>query len=440
MKGSDSGVPYAAYIAPSNPDSGTYGGMSFVIFRAEGHPCLIGLVIGTQGLAPDEAILGRPGHARKVRAICDWLNHEFGGGGQVAWAKQDPTRTDIPAPDNIQREWSEYDRLFGRYGHVVYGLYKPTGDRAGTGAALSAMLDLMFEERGHKPLKEFQQDYEAVRSRWFACLMPEFTRDGVLDLLKRRRFVILQGPPGTGKTRMARQILKSDYADFGRSVQFHPSTTYENFIGGLAPVQGREEGLGFRFAPKRGFLLEAAAAANVSDKPYLLHIDEINRADLSKILGEAIFLFEPSPESIRDIGLVYDFGEPFGDTFRLPENVHVLGTMNTADRSIAMVDLAVRRRFAFASLWPSMQVVEERGSPLSRRAFRELIAIFIEHASDEALALVPGHSYFIAEDDDTARVNLRTSLLPLLTEYLAQGYVGGFAEPMRGYIQWLDAQ
>jgi 5-methylcytosine-specific restriction enzyme B len=68
MKGGDAGVPYAAYIHPSNADSGGYGGMSFVIFPADDAPCLVAMVIGTQGLAPDEAILGRPGHARKIRS------------------------------------------------------------------------------------------------------------------------------------------------------------------------------------------------------------------------------------------------------------------------------------------------------------------------------------------------------------------------------------
>lgn len=74
----DSGVPFAAYIHPSNPRSGPYSGLSFVLFPAAGRPCLIGMVIGTQGLSPDEVILGRPGHARKMRAICAWLNHEYG--------------------------------------------------------------------------------------------------------------------------------------------------------------------------------------------------------------------------------------------------------------------------------------------------------------------------------------------------------------------------
>jgi 5-methylcytosine-specific restriction protein B len=102
MKGSDAGVTYAAYIHPSNADAGAYGGMCFEIFPVEGAPCLVAMGIGTQGLAPDAKILGRPGHARKMQAICTWLNHQFGRGVQVAWAKQDPTRVDIDVPTPIK--------------------------------------------------------------------------------------------------------------------------------------------------------------------------------------------------------------------------------------------------------------------------------------------------------------------------------------------------
>ena len=171
----------------------------------------------------------------------------------------------------------------------------------------------------------------------------------------------------------------------------------------------------------------------------MLHIDEINRADLGKILGEAIYLFEPDPESPREISLAYDFGAPFFRKLQIPNNLHVLGTMNSADRSIAILDVAVRRRFAFLSLWPSLKVVEEHGCELSQSAFQELLSIFIEHAPDEALALVPGHSYFLGTDERLARRNLKTSLLPLLTEYLAQGYVSGFAESIRAYVQGLES-
>jgi 5-methylcytosine-specific restriction protein B len=442
MKGSEAGVPYAAYIDPSNADAGGYGGMCFVIFPAEGAPCLVTMGIGTEGLAPDEAILGRPGHARKIKAICTWLNHRFGSGVQIAWAKHDPTRVDIDVPQNIQKAWANYDRAFKKYGRHSYAIYRPTDDRAGTIAALTAMLDILFQERGHPPLKEFQDDALAVQSAWFEHLMPTTTRNDVVALLKTRRYVIIQGPPGTGKTRMARQMLEGDYAGIGQTIQFHPNTTYESFVGGLAPLEestGGNGALGFRFAPKPGFLIQAAARARENSQNYLLHIDEINRADLGKILGEAIYLFEPDPESPRDITLAYDFGKPFFHKLQLPNNLHVLGTMNSADRSIAILDVAVRRRFAFLSLWPSLKAVQEYGCELGQKAFQELVSIFIEHAADEALSLVPGHSYFLGRDEDRARTNLKTNLVPLLTEYLAQGYVSGFAEPIRAYLQWLES-
>jgi 5-methylcytosine-specific restriction protein B len=443
MKGSDAGVPYAAYIHPSNPDAGAYGGMSFAIFPVEGAPCLVAMVLGTQGLAPDETILGRPGHARKMQAICTWLNHRFGDGAQVAWAKQDPTLTDIDVPAQIQNAWTSYERAFKKYGRWLYAMYRPSDDRTGTLAALTAMLDILFEERGHTTLKEFQNDAAEVQSAWFEHLMPNTTRNDVVGLLKTRRYVIIQGPPGTGKTRMARQTLARDYGGVGQTIQFHPNTTYENFVGGLAPLQGRASGndtLGFRFAPKPGFLMEAAARACENPaQNYLLHIDEINRADLGKILGEAIYLFEPDPESRREISLAYDFGTPFFRELYLPENLHVLGTMNSTDRSIAILDVAVRRRFAFLSLWPSMAVVEEHGCELSQKAFRELVSTFVEYAATDALPLVPGHSYFLGKDEARVKTNLKTSLVPLLTEYLAQGYVSGFAEAIRAYLQWLES-
>ncbi len=152
--------------------------------------------------------------------------------------------------------------------------------------------------------------------------------------------------------------------------------------------------LGFRFTPVPGFLMEAAAQAlQHPSSNYLLHIDEINRADLGKILGEAIFLLEPTA-SDRKIELPYDFGEPFHRTFFMPNNLHILGTMNSADRSIAIVDVAVRRRFAFVSLWPRMSVVEQFGCATMQKAFRDLISIFVEHAAEDAFPLVPAIRIF----------------------------------------------
>jgi 5-methylcytosine-specific restriction protein B len=432
----ETGVQFAAYINPSNPTRGAYGGFSFVIFPVAGMPCLVGLCVGTQGLAPDETVLGRSGHGRKVRAIADWLNVEFGKGSQVAWAKQDPTRTDISVPDELQQKWSEYKSVFVRYGTEVYILFRPTSDVAVTTEAVKALLDLAFVERGYPPMAPCLADYNQIRTKWFDQLMPVVEPDHVKETLALRRFVILQGPPGTGKTKMATDLLANQYGGNGRTIQFHANTTYESFVGGLAPVHS-DGALGLQFAPVMGFLMEAAKTAAENSKPYLLHIDEINRADLSKILGEALLLFEAKTDRERSVTLSYDFGEPFHRNLYLPGNLHILGTMNSADRSIAIVDVAVRRRFGFMSLWPQMSVVEEHGCELMQTAFRDLVSVFVEHASEDAFNLVPGHSYFLESDDIKARDSLKINLAPLLEEYLAQGYVGGFAEPIRGYLQWI---
>jgi 5-methylcytosine-specific restriction protein B len=433
------GVPFASLIHPSNPDSGAYGGMSFVVFPIPDGPSMLAMVIGTQGLSPDEEVLARPGHGRKVSAICNWLNKKYGQGNLLAWAKQDPVRIDLDVPGNIKRLFPEYNSIFERYGKVIYGFFVPNGNLDASADALKAFLDLMFEERGIYPLKSAADDSARIRSEYFTHLMPDVTEEEVYKLLQERRFVVLQGPPGTGKTRMALQLLHKAYKGNGFSIQFHPNTTYENFVGGLAPVQTSDV-MGFRFAPQQGFLMKAASIAfQYPGQPFLLHIDEINRADLAKVLGEAIFLLESRSDEQRELELPYDFGEPFQNKLHLPDNLYILGTMNSADRSIAIVDVAVRRRFSFVKLWPQLKVVQENAGELMNKAFMELVTIFVEYASDDALALVPGHSYFLEKDDVKAARYLKVNLAPLLEEYLTQGYVAGFADPINAYLQWIES-
>jgi 5-methylcytosine-specific restriction protein B len=284
----ETGVTYAAYIHPSNPNSGPYGGMSIAIFPVEDGACLLSFVVGTQGLSPDEDVLGRPGHARKVQAICAWLNAKYGRGKLAAWAKEDPVRTDQAIPDNVANQFQAYQNVFKRYGKELYGICAPD-DHAAATDAIAAFLDLMFEERGHLPLTGSRADSERIRSDWFQHLMPDTSAIEVVKRLQERRFVILQGPPGTGKTRMALELLNEAYGLNGKTIQFHPNTSYDQFIGGLAPIHTTET-LGLRFAPQMGYLMDAAnAAINQPTKPFLLVIDEINRADLSKVLGKLSF-------------------------------------------------------------------------------------------------------------------------------------------------------
>ena len=426
-------VPFSAIIHESNPTSGGYSGMSFVIFPVENGPAMIAMVVGTQGLSPDENIIGKPGHSRKMNAIVKWLNTQYSGNEPIAWAKKDAVRTDINIPENVITEYPEYKEVFDRYGKEIYGFCIAKDEMAEK--ALKAFLDFNFEERGYTPLSAAQDEYDKIKQSYFSHLMPTVDLQKVGQLLKQRKYVVLQGPPGTGKTRLANKLLDEVYENRGMTIQFHPNITYENFIGGLFPQSTGTE-LGLNFEITQGHLLDAVEKAKNADGDVLLVIDEINRADLAKVLGEAIYGLEAYED--RTIQLPYDFGGDIGQELTFPDNLHILGTMNTADRSIAILDVAIRRRFAFLSMWPQAEVVNEQGNEITQEAYHKLLSIFINYASEDAFDLMPGHSYFIAHEDVDAATQMQTNLIPLLKEYLAQGYIANFADAIHAYIQEIE--
>ena len=434
----DKNVPFSAIINPSAPDSGGYSGMSFVIFPVKDGPPMIAMVVGTMGLSPDEHILGRPGHSRLVYAISKWLNHTFKDPDKrrpIAWAKQEALRIDKSVPESVQKGFPLHKDIFNKYGKEIYGFCE--GHTQVLERSLKAFLDLNFEERGYTPLKSYQNEHEGLKSEYFNFLMPKITEQEVFDLLNARKFVVLQGPPGTGKTRLSQNLLRELYNGNGTTIQFHPNTTYETFIGGLFPETSGNKELGLTFSLKKGSLLEAVEAAKKAEpNNYLLVIDEINRADLAKVLGEAIFCLEPYDE--REVKLNYHY-ENIGDKLMLPKNLHILGTMNTADRSIAILDVAIRRRFAFVDLWPDISVIEQLGTSESLRIYQSLLSIFIDYANDDSIALMPGHSYFIEYQGMNQIYHMKTNLLPLLKEYLANGYVPSFADNIHSFIQEVES-
>jgi len=167
--------------------------------------------------------------------------------------------------------------------------------------------------------------------------------------IKRKGQAILYGPPGTGKTFVAERLAKHLIAEdngFSDLVQFHPAYAYEDFIQGIRPVNKSDGGLEYPVVPGR--FLEFCKAAAQRDGNCVLIIDEINRANLSRVFGELMYLLEYRDREIPLAG---------GGKFKIPANIYIIGTMNTADRSIAMVDHALRRRFAFIALYPNYQVL-----------------------------------------------------------------------------------
>lgn len=194
----------------------------------------------------------------------------------------------------------------------------------------------------------------AVTDELVASLhMPREVLQEWLDLLGDRRQLVFYGPPGTGKTFVAealgRHIIGSD-TNHLRTVQFHPSYAYEDFFEGLRPtVEDGNVTYQVVPGPLRTLVAEATTPGNES-RPYVLVIDEMNRANLAKVFGELYYLLEYRDQSIS---LQYSSDSDF----RLPKNLFIIGTMNTLDRSISMVDAAIRRRFPFVELHPSVEPV-----------------------------------------------------------------------------------
>jgi 5-methylcytosine-specific restriction protein B len=416
------GVPYAGLIHPDNPPSGPYGGTSVVWFPTREEGSLIGLLVGTRGLSPDEGILTRPGHRRRVAALRRYLSRS----GVESWTKPDPSALGVQIPRVVQARFPGFEHAFRRYSREMYCIASVSSKGETTRRVVQAFFDLYAHERGWKVLKQYESEYEALHGSLREDLFPTVTSDTVNALLRQRRFVVLQGPPGTGKTRMAQEVRDRFFATRGMTIQFHPAVTYEDFVVGLSPDP---TGGTLRFDVRRGWLVEAAIAAK--EGPFLLIVDEVNRADLGKVLGEAIYLFEAGEVGgahARQVRLPHAVDGEY--LFSIPDNLYLLATMNTADRSIASMDLAVRRRFAFVTMLPERAVLVNQDLSLALDIFDQLTDVFVEHAPDDALDLLPGHAYFLAKNEAELRERFHYELLPLLDEYLRQGFLGPAASEL----------
>lgn len=277
------------------------------------------------------------------------------------------------------------------------------------------------------------------------------TRDHLerlLDSIHTRKNLVIQGPPGTGKTFIARRIawcvIGRKDSDPIKMVQFHQSYAYEDFVQGYRPT--RDGG----FDIKDGvFCRFCQHALDDPGTPYVFIIDEINRGNLSRIFGELLMLIEADKRTGRyAVSLAYS-----DERFHVPENVHILGMMNTADRSLALVDYALRRRFAFETLAPAYGRLEFKRFLESKGTEPAVISRIVERMGElnrkiaEDPELGPGfeigHSYFVPDDGEGISEDRYTHIVhsqiePLLREYWfdspddvekAVAMLGGNGEP-----------
>jgi DNA polymerase III delta prime subunit len=277
----------------------------------------------------------------------------------------------------------------------------------------SATFDLLDWLRSGKHERRRGPDLAALADE---ILIAENELQNIRDLLEDKKQVIFQGPPGTGKTYIARNLAGclAGREDRVQLVQFHPSYSYEDFVQGYRPtLKDGKAGFELRDGPLR----RMAKLAEKSEEKHFLIIDEINRGNLAKILGELYFLLEYRDQKIE---LQYT-NRPFS----LPPNLYIIGTMNTADRSIALVDLALRRRFRFVEFHPDKPPIEGLlGKYLRRHELRQFLWIedVLKEANeklDDRHAAI-GPSYFMDEELDSAKIEViwRHSVLPYIEERL----------------------
>ncbi len=250
--------------------------------------------------------------------------------------------------------------------------------------------------------------------------MDEANYEDLKGLLKYKKNIIIEGPPGVGKTYTAKKLSYSliGYCDDSHvmMVQFHQSYSYEDFIMGYRPTK---DGFELREGPFYKFCIEASNNVN---EDYFFIIDEINRGNLSKVFGELLVLIE-SDKRGEKLKLIYS-----GELFYVPENLYLIGLMNTADRSLTMMDYALRRRFAFFQMKPAFnnKNFKERLLKINNESLTKLVecikTLNINILNDDSLGegFEIGHSYFCFEEELTSdRLNaiVKYELLPLIKEY-----------------------
>lgn len=436
---------YFGFINPEEDPSGVFHDFSFTIFPsnpqdvdANGNtkPWLVCLGIGSSGFKNDYEAASFPGLRRIFSKLVD----------EEGFCKTDFLDIETSLPKSFR----ENPKLI----HFKKTLKKNNYDKV---LPACQIVDDPESDTGKKVISAFVAGYAKLREwatndpqrKAISKALESFLKqdhtidedeDEVSKLLIERRFVVLQGPPGTGKTRTAKAVVDKLNA-VSIFTQFHAETSYSDFIYGIRPDIKKDS---ISYIPVIGKFTEALLEAQKPNSGnVVLIIDEINRANLANVLGPIFYLFEHKMEaSSVKIEITSDL-----KIDKLPDNLYVIATMNTADRSLAVVDFALRRRFAWYDLKPksisgkkkkltdiNVLEIENSDNFFFVEDYTKVSEIFYWHASSPELSLQPGQGYFIALNIEEMTNRIKYEIFPLIKEYIQEGLLRSAKEEFNNYF------
>lgn len=409
------GAAYWGFLNPEEETSGQYSDFSFVVFPdsySEVKTCVVCLGVGSSGFRNDYHLAALPG-IRRMFLKLKGQNTFF----KASFSDIESTSTDLL--NEITTSHSQLTTVVKRYKTVLPASCIVNPQEENGMKIIYAWLATYAKIRSWAT-NEKQRD--AIKEALSEISNPEVHNEenDIKGLLEKRKYIVLQGAPGTGKTYTALNIAKGYNQTFFE--QFHAETTFSDFVYGIEP--NMSEGMSQpQFKAKKGILYQAVeyAIKHEDEKvKVLLIIDEINRANLSNVLGPVFYLFEYQT-GMRKVKI--SVGDM--ELTQLPDNLYVIATMNTADRSLAVVDFALRRRFAWYTLRPH-EITPGDGKKFMKETYNKFADIFFLYATDDELNLQPGQSYFIVGKNESAKEmkeRMIYELLPLMKEYLTEGYL-----------------
>ena len=428
------------FVREDQPSNGAYDGLSFVIFpEKDGNHCLVSIGIGSSSLGKDGDLAQNPGFRRSFMRLI-----EKGKSDAKFFFKLRFDDMETSTPGLQEELYSTDDDRNNLYEDVLINTstkYNADSKKDAPGLLPAAFIVDYTTEDGWSLILSWLAQYarwrcwdkhgtgsyikkradkinDAISQCRVSLDCPD--TDKIYKILKDKKYVVLQGAPGCGKTWSANEVANN----FSEVVftQFHAETAYSDFVYGIRPTLN---GKTLAYKGEKGVLLKAIdkaieVAKNDSEGKVLLIIDEINRANLANVLGPVFYLFEPNTARNHKLhlGTIWEDGQekPI-ELEKLPENLYVLATMNTADKSLAVVDFALRRRFAWVTLYPHKLDTQNFDAEL----FEKVDELFSRYATDEELNLQPGQSYFM--DCRMRSENIEFGLMPLMKEYFAEGFL-----------------